>query len=252
MRLQQPVYRARLAATAATLVLISATTSLPAFGQTGQLRLIGAIQSAAADTTAQQSMETVRRLSIDEATTLALEQNLGIRIQRMDPQIQDVGVALARSSWAPSLTTSISRTSQTQQATSALSGGATSIDNGAFATAVGISQTMRWGGNYTANWNSARASTTNLFSSFSPQLNSTLNVSVTQPLRALAATSTIRPLLCVSGQSRSAVRTYAPSITSASTSRDVSVSWNAELSTSRLIWPTHSCVGTRSVLRTRS
>ena len=182
MRLQQPVYRARLAATAATLVLISATTSLPAFGQTGQLRLIGAIQSAAADTTTQQSMETVRRISIDEATTLALEQNLGIRIQRMDPQIQDVGVALARSSWAPSLTTSISRTSQTQQATSALSGGATSIDNGAFATAVGISQTMRWGGNYTANWNSARASTTNLFSSFSPQLNSTLNVSVTQPL----------------------------------------------------------------------
>ena len=179
MRLLQPVHRAR---PVAAFTFIVATTSLPAFGQTGQLRLSAAIQSVAAVATAQQSMETVRRLSIDEATRLALEQNLGIKIQRMDPQIQDVGIVLARSAWAPNLTTSVSRNSQTQQATSALSGGATSIDNGTFASSVGISQTMRWGGNYTATWNSSRASTTNLFSSFSPQLNSSLSLSVTQPL----------------------------------------------------------------------
>ena len=202
MRLQQPVYRARLVTTAAALVLISATTSLSAFGQTGQLRLTGAIQSAAADATAQQSMETVRRLSIDEATTLALEQNLGIRIQRMDPQIQDVGVVLARSAWAPNLTTSVSRNSQTQQSTSALSGGATSIDNGTFATAVGISQTLPWGGNYTANWNSSRFTTTNLFSSFSPQLSSNLNLQFTQPLLRNFQIDQIRQQVAVSRKAR--------------------------------------------------
>ena len=34
----------------------------------------------------------MRRISIDEAVKLAMEQNLGIRIQRFDPQIQDTGV----------------------------------------------------------------------------------------------------------------------------------------------------------------
>jgi outer membrane protein TolC len=202
MRLQQPVYLARLVTTAVALVFISATTSLAAFGQTGQLRLTGALQPAAADTPAQQSLDTVRRLSIDEAARLALEQNLGIRIQRMDPQIQDVGIVLARSAWAPSLTSSLSKTSQTQQATSALSGGATSIDNGTFAATVGISQTTPWGGSYTANWNSSRASTTNLFSSFSPQLNSTLNLSVTQPLLRNYSIDQIRQQVATSRKAR--------------------------------------------------
>ena len=35
--------------------------------------------------------ESLRRLSIDEAVKLALEQNLGIQIQRFNPQIQDIG-----------------------------------------------------------------------------------------------------------------------------------------------------------------
>jgi hypothetical protein len=74
-----------------------------AFGQTGQSPLAISLQNAAAQTAAQPPTESVRRLSIDEAVALALEQNLGIRIQRIDPQIQDVGIAQARSFWAPSL-----------------------------------------------------------------------------------------------------------------------------------------------------
>ena len=92
MYLHQITRRARIAAIAIAIV----TTSVSAFGQSGQSRLSTAGQ-AALQSALQQPGESVRPLSIDEAVRLALEQNLGIRIQRFDSQIQDLGVALARS-----------------------------------------------------------------------------------------------------------------------------------------------------------
>jgi outer membrane protein len=177
MRLYQPIRRARIAAIAAAVV----TMSVSAFGQSGQLRLTGAIQ-AAAQTAPLQPGELLRPLSIDEAVKLALEQNLGVKIQRIDPQIQDIGISQARSFWTPSISSSVSRQSQTTASTSSLSGGANGINNGTFASGVGLNQTVPWGASYTANWNNQRFTTTNLFQSFSPQLSSNLNLAFTQPL----------------------------------------------------------------------
>ena len=177
MRVYQPIRRARIAAIAAAVV----TMSVSAFGQSGQLRLTGAIQ-AAAQTAPLQPAESLRPLSIDEAVKLALEQNLGIQIQRIDPQIQDIGISQARSFWAPSVSSTLSRQSQTTASTSSLSGGANGISNGTFATGVGLNQTLPWGASYSANWNNSRFTTTNLFQSFSPQLTSNLNLAFTQPL----------------------------------------------------------------------
>src|SRR5215467_10203078 len=92
------------------------------------------------------------RLTIDEAVNLALEHNLGIKFQRVDPQIRDVGIAQARSLWAPQLTSSLSSTNQTQAATSFLSGGASSIGSGQVTTGLGLSQQLPWGGSYSATW----------------------------------------------------------------------------------------------------
>src|SRR5262245_25874799 len=44
----------------------------------------------------------VRRLSADEAVKLAIENNLGIQVSRLDPQIEDLNVLSARGAWAPS------------------------------------------------------------------------------------------------------------------------------------------------------
>ena len=49
----------------------------------------------------------VRRLSVDEAVTLALEQNLDLRVERINPLIQDTFVAEARSVYAPELSTTV-------------------------------------------------------------------------------------------------------------------------------------------------
>jgi outer membrane protein len=170
-------FRARTLTLAAAIV----STSVSVFAQSGQPS-ISNLASAEAQAQAAQTTDVVRRLSIDDAVKLALEQNLGIRIQRIDPQVQDVGVALARSFWAPSLTSSIQKNSQTQQSTSALSGSASNILNGQFTTNVGMNQVLPFGGSYTANWQSNRFTSTSLFQNFSPQLTSTLNLAFSQPL----------------------------------------------------------------------
>ncbi|PYQ78486.1 MAG: hypothetical protein DMG01_11435, partial [Acidobacteria bacterium] len=52
--------------------------SVSAFAQSGQLRFDSTTLAATAQNAAQQSTEIVRRLTMDEAVKLALEQNLGI------------------------------------------------------------------------------------------------------------------------------------------------------------------------------
>src|SRR5262249_48459344 len=131
--------------------------------------LSGSAQAAAAQAAAQPAPTgPVRRLSVDEAVKLALEQNLGIRIQRIDPQSQDVTMAQARSGWAPTLTTAFNRQSQTLQSTNAFSGSGSNILNSTFSNQVGMTQTLPWGGQYTATWNSARLTTTNFSTNYQP------------------------------------------------------------------------------------
>ena len=145
---------------------------LAAFGQ----------PSALAQSQAQEPTGVVRRLSVDDAVKLALEQNLGIQIDRLNPQIQDVAVAQARTGWIPNLTSSLTNNSQNQPPTSALSGGQTKIVNGQFATAIGLAQTLKTGANYSFGWNSARQTSTNIFTNFDPLLSSNVAFSITQPL----------------------------------------------------------------------
>jgi len=182
MRYQRRVVSALAAASAVVL------SSVSAFAQGGQLRLDTATLAAAAQTATQTSPAAtqpagpVRRLTMDEAVKLALEQNLGIRIQRIDPQIQDVGILQAKSFWAPSLTTGFQRQSQTQQPTSAFSGSGQNILNSSIGGGVGVNEILPWGGSYSANWNNSRFTSTSLANTFSPQLSSTMNLQYTQPL----------------------------------------------------------------------
>jgi outer membrane protein TolC len=189
MRLHHIFFRpSRVAAIALAIV----ATSVSAFGQSGQFHITEGVIQAAAAQAASQPQERTRPLSIDEAVKLALEQNLGIQIQRIDPQISDVGVAQAKSFWAPQLSTNLSRQSQSQASTSALSGGARSIDNGTFATGLGVNQNLPTGGFYNVNWNNQRFTSTNLFNNFSPQVASNINAQISQPLLKNFGIDTIR------------------------------------------------------------
>ena len=169
MRVDQSIRRARIFTAAAAIVCMSVS----AFGQSGQssLSLSSALQTPLQSNSA--TPTSVRRLSIDDAARLALEQNLGIRIQRIDPQVSDIGVMQARSFWAPTFASSLNKNSSNQPAQSAI---LPSTQNGTFSSAVNLSETLPWGGNYSATWNNQRLTTTNLLQNFSPQLQSTLNL----------------------------------------------------------------------------
>ena len=125
----------------------------------------------------------VRNLSVDEAVEVALEQNLGIQIRRVDPQIQDFSIADARSFWTPNFSATLSRDNQTTPAASFLSGGEEQIVDKLFDNTLGFNQQLPWGGGgYTVNWDGSRRSTSNFFTSFDPILQSNMRLSFTQPL----------------------------------------------------------------------
>ncbi len=121
----------------------------------------------------------LRQLSVDDAVKLALEQNLGIQTQRLDPQIQDFSVAQARSFWAPQFTTGVQRQSSNQPATSAFN---PQYDSATTGGSIGFNQLLPWGGSYTASWVNQRLVTSNAAAFFSPQLNSNVQFNYTQPL----------------------------------------------------------------------
>ena len=123
----------------------------------------------------------VRRITVEDAVKLALENNLGVQVARIDPQVQDYNVAQARANWTPVLFSSVSNNSATQVPSDVLSGGGNTINNERFATGLGVQQNLKWGTFYQANWNSARSTTSFPLTTFDPQINSNLNMRVVQP-----------------------------------------------------------------------
>ena len=66
-----------------------------------------------AQTTAatQPGQPVVRRLSIDDAVATALEQNLDLQVQRINPQIRDLDTSVFKSSYTPNFTIDASTSS---------------------------------------------------------------------------------------------------------------------------------------------
>jgi len=183
----------------------------------------------AAPASAQTAGDQVRRLSVEEAVRLALENNFGVQIARINPQIQDLAVALARSAWVPTFNTTVQGASTATPNNSFLSGATTGqakTSTGRLASNVGLLQQTPWGGSYSVGWDSTRSTTTNIFSNFSPQLQSSLSLSVRQPLLRNFAIDTLRQQVIQSEKSRE-ISDYGVEQTIATTTRAVrNAYWN--------------------------
>lgn len=169
-----------------------AVAAVPAAAQSGPLTASAQTalsQAATQPTSLPDPAGPTRRLSMEEATKLAIEQNLGIRIQRLDPQIQDLSVATARASWAPTVTTQFNRNSATTQGTTAFSA---TNNAGTYSNGVGVNQVLPFGTTYVANWFSSRVNTNDPTTSYPLQLNSRLDLQLTQPLMRNFSMDSIR------------------------------------------------------------
>ncbi|MDQ3487687.1 MAG: TolC family protein, partial [Acidobacteriota bacterium] len=123
------------------------------------------------------------QLTADEAVRMALENNLGIKSDRLSPEISTLNVAQARAAFTPSLFSTTSTRSATSPPDFLASGGtSTTTTSERLFSSVGVQQNLPWfGGRYSVGLDASKA-TVNFTSSFNPRLDSNLNASFIQPL----------------------------------------------------------------------
>jgi outer membrane protein TolC len=124
----------------------------------------------------------VLRLTADDAVRLALENNLGIQAERLQPQISTLEVSQARAAYAPNFFSTFNTRSSTQPPSSFITGGSAVLTNESFGQEGGLQQNLPWGARYTLSLNGAKLKTSAIDSRFNPQLSSNLSAQFVQPL----------------------------------------------------------------------
>ncbi len=162
-----------------------------AHGQTPQQGLAGPVPPAA-------KAGPVSRISIDDAVRLALEQNLSLQVQRLDPQIQGLNIDLIKTAWTPVVSGTVTDGRATNPVSSYFAGATGALVSDRFSAAVQADQLLPWGANYNVTWNNSRNKSNSVYDSPNPALGSTLGGSYTQPLLRNFKIDSTRQALLVS------------------------------------------------------
>ena len=145
----------------------------------------------------------VRRLTADEAVKLALENNLGIQIARIDPRIEDLSVAAARGGYTPSFTSTFQNNSIQRPSSNLFTGSAeANFKQDVLQSNIGFAQRLPWGANYDLGWDSSRSESNNSGNTWRPQLNSSLAFNYQQSLLRGWSIDSLRQQLQVSLKNR--------------------------------------------------
>jgi outer membrane protein len=144
-------------------------------------------------------------LTLDEATARALERNLDIAVERLNPQTFDLNIARIRAAYRPTAVSTIGQFSRVQPPTSTLNGGAGGVTQETTTYNSGLSQAVPWGGgsvNFQFN-NNKQVSTNNLLN-YNPAFNNNFALTMTQPLLRGFRIDNNRQQLVVTGLNRDA------------------------------------------------
>jgi outer membrane protein TolC len=144
-------------------------------------------------------------LTLDDAVNFALERNLDIAVQRLNPQLSDIQVASARSFYQPVLTSMVSQVNNTNAPTSQLqlSSGGAGVTNRTVNYNAGLTQNLPWGGaTVSATFNNSRQATNSNNAFYNPQFQSIWSGVFTQPLLRGLRTDAQRRQLLVSRVNR--------------------------------------------------
>ena len=121
-------------------------------------------------------------LTLDEAVARALERNLDLAVQRLNPQVFDLNLAQQLAAYRPTFDTNFQNNSRTNPSSTQLDGGESVVSDTVILNS-GVSQEVGWGGGrYQVNFNNNRSASTNFFTSFNPSYRSSVQASYTQPL----------------------------------------------------------------------
>lgn len=144
-----------------------------------------------------------RKVTLEEAVQLALENNLDVKIQRIQPAISDVAIKQARAAWLPILNGNVTRSSNERPPTGSLSGTDTTQKSDVFRGNMGIDQVLPVAGTqYSVGWDATRNAINSRFNAYNPQITSNLSFDLTQPLLRNFKTDANRTQYLVSRKNR--------------------------------------------------
>ena len=126
----------------------------------------------------------VRRVSIDEAVTMALQQNVSLQVQKMNPGISELDVVQSYGTWLPALTGQLRFQSLEQPVATILQagGGASNFAQDQWVGNFGVEQFLPTGGSYALGYQASRAENNNQFATLNPNTQGNLTFSFSQPL----------------------------------------------------------------------
>ena len=176
-------------------LLAVALGASPAFAQDAEQQRLDAItrdaarQFAAARSGEEQTRPTnppqpgVRvELTLDDAAKRALERNLDIAVERLNPQTYDFALAALQANYRPTLNSNFGMRRPASFTRSQTAGGDILITD-TLTDNNGISQNVKWGGgSFAVAFNNNRQAQSDLFATRNPALNANLTVVYVQPL----------------------------------------------------------------------
>jgi outer membrane protein len=121
-------------------------------------------------------------MTLEDAVRRAIDNNLEMAVERLNPQTFDFTLASLRANYNPNATSSIGRRDNVRPPTNLLNPGSPNVATMTYNS--GVTQNLRWGGgNYALTFNNAKiVSPNDRLASFDPQFNSSYLFSYTQPL----------------------------------------------------------------------
>ena len=121
-------------------------------------------------------------LTLDDVIQRALERNLDIAVERINPQVFDLTLAQQNAFYRPTVGLNLNSSSRTNPSSTQLDGGDVTETDTANLD-VSLNQPVKWGGgSLSIGFDNNRQETTNAFSSFNPGYRSSFVSQYTQPL----------------------------------------------------------------------
>jgi outer membrane protein TolC len=128
----------------------------------------------------------VIQLSLDDAIKLALDRNLDISVQRLNPQTFDFSLASLKAAYLPSLTSTVGTNANVQIPQNTLQGvppGEKGVTSGQMTFNGGVAQSVPWGGGaLSVTVNNLRGTNNATNQTLSPFFTTTYQAQYTQPL----------------------------------------------------------------------
>jgi outer membrane protein TolC len=187
--------------TIAALTVVGVLTTSLSFAQTSEdsrrldeIARTAAREFAAARLEAEQTRPTVPppppgtvvELALDDATQRALERNLDIAVERLNPQSFDFSIAALDANYRPTLNSNFGIRSQSNFQRSQTAGAANNLGlltTDTLTNNYGVSQNMKWGGgSFAVGFNNSRQEQSDLFATRNPSLSANLTATYVQPL----------------------------------------------------------------------